>query len=360
MLKTYKENASEYKKTIDDNYEETNYELEKLQEANILKRIEIILQDVSEINFDTKYNELIETYKNVLNNEKYYHNIYSIELLKNEINKIDELKNSYEKYINNTKKKSGIFKKKISFQEYLSDNPLNEIFIDEQNIYNDIKIKNSSLIIKWVNNSYEDLKKINGIVKNKIEEKNVASKTDINSLEKYFNNLSKKARNGCLIVSSPLKELINIIINFDSSKDIYNTMMKEEYYKNKFNEMYIVLSNKDNYALARKYLKLIKLDTLEEFVNSLIDFVNNLNIETLSLNVDDTLKYKMGLILKKGFINASLKNQFPVNNRGDNNYYISNLKTDIKVYYSPYIIKFDDNGILQANKNEDIITFNID
>ena len=360
LLKTYKENASEYKKTIDDNYEETNYELEKLQEANILKRIEIILQDVSEINFDTKYNELIETYKNVLNNEKYYHNIYSIELLKNEINKIDELKNSYEKYINNTKKKSGIFKKKISFQEYLSDNPLNEIFIDEQNIYNDIKIKNSSLIIKWVNNSYEDLKKINGIVKNKIEEKNVASKTDINSLEKYFNNLSKKARNGCLIVSSPLKELINIIINFDSSKDIYNTMMKEEYYKNKFNEMYIVLSNKDNYALARKYLKLIKLDTLEEFVNSLIDFVNNLNIETLSLNVDDTLKYKMGLILKKGFINASLKNQFPVNNRGDNNYYISNLKTDIKVYYSPYIIKFDDNGILQANKNEDIITFNID
>ena len=360
LLKTYKVDVNEYKKTIDENYEEKNYELEKLQEANILKRIEIILQDVSETNFDTKYNEIIETYKNVLNNEKYFHNVYSIELIKNEINKIDELKNSYENYINNTKKKSGIFKKKISFQEYLSDNPVNEIFIDEQNIYNDIKIKNSSLIIKWVNNSYEDLKRINGIVKNKIEEKNVAVKTDVNSLENYFNNLSKKARNECLIVSSPLKDLINIIINFDSSKDIYNTMMKEEYYKNKFNEMYVVLSNKDNYVLARKYLKLIKLDTLEEFVNSLIDFVNNLNIETLSLNVDDTLKYKMGLILKKGFINASLKNQFPVNNRGDNNYYISNLKTNIKVYYSPYIIKFDDNGILQANKNEDIITFNID
>ena len=360
LLKTYKADVNEYKKTIDENYEEKNYELEKLQEANILKRIEIILQDVSETNFDTKYNEIIETYKNVLNNEKYFHNVYSIELIKNEINKIDELKNSYENYINNTKKKSGIFKKKISFQEYLSDNPVNEIFIDEQNIYNDIKIKNSSLIIKWVNNSYEDLKRINGIVKNKIEEKNVAVKTDVNSLENYFNNLSKKARNECLIVSSPLKELINIIINFDSSKDIYNTMMKEEYYKNKFNEMYVVLSNKDNYVLARKYLKLIKLDTLEEFLNSLIDFVNNLNIETLSLNVDDTLKYKMGLILKKGFINASLKNQFPVNNRGDNNYYISNLKTNIKVYYSPYIIKFDDNGILQANKNEDIITFNID
>lgn len=360
LLKTYKVDVNEYKKTIDENYEEKNYELEKLQEANILKRIEIILQDVSETNFDTKYNEIIETYKNVLNNEKYFHNVYSIELIKNEINKIDELKSSYENYINNTKKKSGIFKKKISFQEYLSDNPVNEIFIDEQNIYNDIKIKNSSLIIKWVNNSYEDLKRINGIVKNKIEEKNVAVKTDVNRLENYFNNLSKKARNECLIVSSPLKELINIIINFDSSKDIYNTMMKEEYYKNKFNEMYVVLSNKDNYVLARKYLKLIKLDTLEEFVNSLIDFVNNLNIETLSLNVDDTLKYKMGLILKKGFINASLKNQFPVNNRGDNNYYISNLKTNIKVYYSPYIIKFDDNGILQANKNEDIITFNID
>lgn len=359
LLKTYKADVNEYKKTIDENYEEKNYKLEKLQEANILKRIEIILQDVSETNFDTKYNEIIETYKNVLNNEKYFHNVYSIELIKNEINKIDELKSSYENYINNTKKKSGIFKKKISFQEYLSDNPVNEIFIDEQNIYNDIKIKNSSLIIKWVNNSYEDLKRINGIVKNKIEEKNVAVKTDVNSLENYFNNLSKKARNECLIVSSPLKELINIIINFDSSKDIYNTMMKEEYYKNKFNEMYIMLSDKDNYALARKYLKLIKLDTLEEFVNSLIDFVNNLNIETLSLNVDDTLKYKMGLILKKGFINASLKNQFPVNNRGDNNYYISNLKTNIKAYYSPYIIKFDDNGILQANKNEDIITFDI-
>ena len=105
-----------------------------------------------------------------------------------------------------------------------------------------------------------------------------------------FNNLSKEARNECLIVSSPLKELINIIINFDSSKDIYNTMMKEEYYKNKFNEMYVVLSNKDNYVLARKYLKLIKLDTLEEFVNSLIDFctININNVKAYSSFLQDS------------------------------------------------------------------------
>ena len=324
-----------------------------------LNNINKIMTNISTDNVINKYQEMLTIYEDTLNDESYLDNVYLIEVIKNQINNIESLENKLNDFKEETNKKSKLFKKKVNFLDYLDNDSDQENLINKQNIAYDLKAQNSNLIIQWQNNSFEDLKNIYGITKKSNNINSKINKTNINDLENYFNNLSKKARNECLIISSPLKELINIIINFDSSKDIYNTIMKEEYYKNKFNEMYIVLSNKDNYALARKYLKLIKLDTLEEFVNSLIDFVNNLNIETLSLNHEDILKYKMGVILKKGFINASLKNQFPVNNRGDNNYYISNLKTNVIVYYSPYVIKFDDNGILQANKNEDIITFDI-
>ena len=363
LINNYREKIANLPEDLKDLVKLIDCNVNYFDDNEKLNNINEIMTNITTDNVINKYQEMLKIYEDILNDESYLDNVYLIEILKNKINNIEILENKLNDFIeesNKKNKKSKLFKKKINFTDYLGNDFGQENLINKENIAYDLKAQNSNLIIQWQNNSFEDLKNIYGITKKSNNISSKINKTNINDLESYFNNLSKKARNESLIISSPLKELINIIINFDSSKDIYNTMMKEEYYKNKFNEMYIILSNKDNYALARKYLKLIKLDTLEEFVNSLIDFVNNLNIETFSLNYEDILKYKMGIILKKGFINASLKNQFPVNNRGDNNYYISNLKTDIKVYYSPYIIKFDDNGILQANKNEDIITFNID
>lgn len=358
--KIYKEKINEYKDYTSEDYEEIECNLESIDETNILKRIELIMLNITDANFDNKYNELIETYKNVLNNEKYFHNIYCIEQIKNEIENLNTLKNKYEEYLDFINKKSSLFKKKIDFKKYLENNPIEKRKADKKDIYDDLKIKNSSLVIKWINNSYDDLKIINGITTKNSDSNTKIFRTNSIDLQRYFESLDKRSRNECLIISSPLKELINIIINFDSKKNIYNSILNEQYYKNKFNDIYTILSNKDNYSLARKYLKLIKLDSLEEFVTSLIDFVNNFNVEPITLNTDDILKYKMGIILKKGFINASLKNEYPINFRGDNNYYISYLKTNVKAYYSPYIIRFDDNDILQAKRNESIITFNMD
>lgn len=359
LINNYRDKIANLPEELKDIVKQIDCNVNYFDDIEKLNNINKIMTNISNDNIINKYQEMLTIYEDTLNDESYLDNVYLIEVLKNQINNIESLENKLNDFKEETNKKSKLFKKKVNFLDYLDNDFEQENLINKQNIAYDLKAQNSNLIIQWQNNSFEDLKNIYGITKKSNNINSKINKTNINDLENYFNNLSKKARNECLIISSPLKELINIIINFDSSKDIYNTIMKEEYYKNKFNEMYIVLSNKDNYALARKYLKLIKLDTLEEFVNSLIDFVNNLNIETLSLNHEDILKYKMGVILKKGFINASLKNQFPINNRGDNNYYISNLKTNVKAYYSPYIIKFDDNGILQANKNEDIITFDI-
>ena len=359
LINNYRDKIANLPEELKDIVKQIDCNVNYFDDIEKLNNINKIMTNISNDNIINKYQEMLTIYEDTLNDESYLDNVYLIEVLKNQINNIESLENKLNDFKEETNKKSKLFKKKVNFLDYLDNDFEQENLINKQNIAYDLKAQNSNLIIQWQNNSFEDLKNIYGITKKSNNINSKINKTNINDLENYFNNLSKKARNECLIISSPLKELINIITNFDSSKDIYNTIMKEEYYKNKFNEMYIVLSNKDNYALARKYLKLIKLDTLEEFVNSLIDFVNNLNIETLSLNHEDILKYKMGVILKKGFINASLKNQFPINNRGDNNYYISNLKTNVKAYYSPYIIKFDDNGILQANKNEDIITFDI-
>ena len=244
--------------------------------------------------------------------------------------------------------------------QYIEENPVISNNIDKQSIIEDNHVKSSNELIEWKNNSVDDLKSIYGITK-KVLDSNILKnclKTQKEDLDNYFESLSMKERNQAIFLSSPLKELVNIIVNY-GNEDLISAIFNEKYYRNKFNEMYEILSNKDNYLLTRKYLKMLRLDSLEEFVSSIIDFTKNINIKPYTLKNDDVLKYKMGVFLKKGYINASLLNNYPINNRGDNNYYVSSIKNPINVYYSPYIIKIDESNNLIASKNSDIITFDI-
>jgi len=67
----------------------------------------------------------------------------------------------------------------------------------------------------------------------------------------------------------------------------------------------------------------------------------------------------MGVFLNQGYINASINNDYPVNSKGVNNYCYATTLIDIYAYYSPYILKLNEDDILTITENNDIITFNL-
>lgn len=350
----------EFAKISGENLEKDKIEIKKINEESINKRLQLLNSDVNDHNFMKKFDEILKIYEDVMNDSKYIENLYLIDYYSQEINKINQLIDKFNKYQELSNKKSKLFKKKITFMQYIEENPVISNNIDKQSIIEDNHVKSSNELIEWKNNSIDDLKSIYGITK-KVLDSNILKnclKTQKEDLDNYFESLSIKERNQAIFLSSPLKELVNIIVNY-GNEDLISAIFNEKYYRNKFNEMYEILSNKDNYLLTRKYLKMLRLDSLEEFVSSIIDFTKNINIKPYTLKNDDVLKYKMGVFLKKGYINASLLNNYPINNRGDNNYYVSSIKNPINVYYSPYIIKIDESNNLIASKNSDIITFDI-
>lgn len=350
----------EFAKISGENLEKDKIEIKKINEESINKRLQLLNSDVNDHNFMKKFDEILKIYEDVMNDSKYIENLYLIDYYSQEINKINQLIDKFNKYQELLNKKSKLFKKKITFMQYIEENPVISNNIDKQSIIEDNHVKSSNELIEWKNNSVDDLKSIYGITK-KVLDSNILKnclKTQKEDLDNYFESLSMKERNQAIFLSSPLKELVNIIVNY-GNEDLISAIFNEKYYRNKFNEMYEILSNKDNYLLTRKYLKMLRLDSLEEFVSSIIDFTKNINIKPYTLKNDDVLKYKMGVFLKKGYINASLLNNYPINNRGDNNYYVSSIKNPINVYYSPYIIKIDESNNLIASKNSDIVTFDI-
>lgn len=350
----------EFAKISGENLEKDKIEIKKINEESINKRLQLLNSDVNDHNFMKKFDEILKIYEDVMNDSKYIENLYLIDYYSQEINKINQLIDKFNRYQELSNKKSKLFKKKITFMQYIEENPVISNNIDKQSIIEDNHVKSSNELIEWKNNSVDDLKSIYGITK-KVLDSNILKnclKTQKEDLDNYFESLSMKERNQAIFLSSPLKELVNIIVNY-GNEDLISAIFNEKYYRNKFNEMYEILSNKDNYLLTRKYLKMLRLDSLEEFVSSIIDFTKNINIKPYTLKNDDVLKYKMGVFLKKGYINASLLNNYPINNRGDNNYYVSSIKNPINVYYSPYIIKIDESNNLIASKNSDIITFDI-
>lgn len=365
LIERYKDKLSDYNKLVN-NLQKV--EVEKINEidiSNYERKIQILKNDINENNFIKKFDELLETYENSLTNNKYLENLYLIYFYNEEIKKLDEKISKYNDYVKmNENSKNKLFKNKkhkITFEQYLKENIVEQQEIDKNSFIESKNIEAENKLIEWKNNSIDDLKKIYGIIKNNFENKEI-KKEQINyqnELNNYFMLLSKEERNQALIISSPIKELINIIINLPEDRNRLSTIINEPYFLNKFKDMYLILSNQDNYATTRKYLKSLKLDTLEEFINSIIEFTKNINIKPYVLPINMELKFKIGVLLKKGYINASIKNDYPVNNRGANNYYLSNTKTNLNIYFAPYIIKLDEENNLIALENDSIIFFEL-
>ena len=321
----------------------------------------------NDINFKQYFDESVQIYKNILLDSNYIHDLYLKDFYENEIAKLAEKKELCKKY-KKEKNSRTLKKQKINnVFDYIEKNEKNNIFISKNAI---VKKRNSmveSIIKDLTEKNIEELKYHFNIVEyitNRevdMEQDETLDLEDFNKydLHEYYNNLAPREKSINLILSSPIKELINDLLGIKKGSKL-ETVIKEKHFYKKFNDVYEILSNDDNYAICKNYLKNINLDSLEEFIESVVKAKNSIHKNTLMLPASTIFKYKIGVFMNNGYINASVGQTFPTNNRGLNNYVVSESNVNIPVYFSDKFIKIDEvDNTVKVVKNDDIITFNI-
>lgn len=362
IIENYKLKMKEYCELIKINYENTSINYSKFDKNISVNKVKDIIEKLPKNlkeNFNEYCKELLRILESIMLDSNYLNNIYLNDYYSEEIKILDLKIKKYQEYLEmSDNQKNKIFKNKknkIDFDTYLKDNPIVRNNIDKYMIIENKKNQTSIIIEKLkeeVTNNIEEDFNNNKSFKVELDE------FKIKDLNNYFMSLNIKERNKILLMFSPVKELINLVISIKENNKA-KIINEEKYYLEKFKDIYEIISNQNNYASTRKYLKQLKLDSLEEFIDNIVEISNNLNMQPFVLNENIELKYKMGVILKEGYVNASIKDFYPINNKGANNYYISNVLGTIKVYYSPYVIKIDNDNNLVAEENNCIITFDM-
>ena len=365
LVKNYLNKLMEFNEKLgrENNDISTNINLTNTEEyKEKLDSIKHDMQSATDSEFIKYFDEAIELYESVLLDNTYLDNLYLIECYKEELRRTNEMISLYDDF--NSGKDKGIFKKKKNetFEEYMANNPIEENIIDQNELVELNKNEASNKLREFKNDDIEELKeKYNIIEKEEIVEEtfeNIEIEYDDTNLEDYYSTLTNDERIKLLLISSPLKEIINILNELKTDK--LDTILKEKYLLNKYKEMYDIFSNEDNYPVAKKCFKKMNLDSLEEFIQSLIDYTKDINIKTTILRPDTELKFKMGVVMKKGFVNGSLNKLYPINNKGVNNYYIVNTKVELPVYYLKKLLVLMPDNTLKIVQNEDVVTFKID
>ena len=308
--------------------------------------------------FIDNFDKALNLYERVLLDTTYIDNIYLTECYKEELRRIKEMLKYYYIYSLNRNK---IFKriKNQTFEEFLMENPIEDNIIDQDELFKKKRAEATNKINKFKNSSIDDLKKMYNVNKSTASEEILGDyKFDFKELNRYFKTLSDKDKTKIMLISSPLKELVVILKAMDLNK--LDDALKEKKFINRFKEMYNIISNEDNYSIVRKVFPKLNLDSVEEFIYSLIDYSENLDINSLKLGENTEIRFKMGTPIKKGYINGSLKDSYPINNKGANTYYIVNSKIKLPIYFSNKLLLLKADGTIELVKNEDIITFKMD
>ena len=311
-------------------------------------------------NFQKYFDKAINIYENILLDTTYEHNLYLKEFYDYEIIKLKEKTNLFDKYEKIRYTRSFKKEKVNNFFEYLEKYCKETKVISKNSIVKNRKDEVSILLKELKSKDVDELKyHFNLTNKIKVDKKTVDKKIEESDLEKYYSELSLNEKRTNLILSSPIKELINDINSLNDNNKL-EVILKEQYYLKKFKEIYEIMSSNDNNAFVRKFLKNIQIDSLEEFIISIIDIANNIHKNVIYIPKSSIIKYKVGVFLKEGYINASIKDNYPTNNRGMNNYIISTLSLKMPAYYSSRIVKInEEDNTLSIVKNKDIITFNM-
>ena len=322
-------------------------------------RQKILVADNSK--FTDAFEEVLDLYEQILLDSTYLDNLYLNECYKEELRrtkKILELYNSY------NAKKNKLFKrnKNQTFEDFLLENPIAENIIDQSELFENKNSDAKEKLSEFKNTSIEELKKKYNTKEkldlDEIQEIDDNLNFDFKELSRYYKTLDDESKIKNLLISSPINELINTVNEIEIDKE--NRILNEKHFKKQFKEVYDIISNEDNYPIVKKCFKKINLDSLEEFVEWLVKNSENLKMNTMMLPTGTQIRFKMGVLMKKGYVNTSLKNEFPVNNKGVNTYYIVTTKTKLPVYYSNKLLVLNTDNTMNLIKNEEVVTFKID
>lgn len=277
----------------------------------------------------------------------YLEYLYIIEYYQDVTEKLINIINNYEQ----EKEPNKLFRK---------NNPaivLEESNINKEEIIEKRKIQVENELISYKTHSLEELKVLHGIKEAvykapvTFEQKEKLNSKDLND---YFSSLSNEEKRVALTFSSPLKELFNLLYHYKDEENIYSALLNDKQYK----ETYQILSHQDSYVVAKKYFPFLQLDSLEEFIDSMISFYKTISLKPYILPFETEISFKVSEEMNQGLINASIENNFPTNNKG-NNYCITTLPKSVGVFYSPYHLWINTDNILMVEENNSLITFEL-
>lgn len=335
---------------------------------NMINNIKInIINSSTENDFQNNYNNLIDIFEKVKTDKFFIENKYLIEFLNMELNRINTIINSYENYQEELSNNKGIFKKKLpKFSKYLENIEMPVNNTNKESIELNIKNSAAASLLEYKNKNSDEIALLLGLKKEDkavidvtleplVEEK--ANFPEISELlNTYFKSLDLNERNLLLVLNSPLRNIINTIRNNYSTNQLNIKELKKNIkLSQEINNLYEVLSNEENYTNTRKYLKYLNLDSLDEFINSVITIIKNLNVKSTELLYDLDISFKLGNTNSINYISVSFKGDYINNDIGENNYCNTKLISGSKVYYCPYKTVLNDGVLELIDSNNELI-----
>lgn len=189
---------------------------------------------------------------------------------------------------------------------------------------------------------------------------NVTNESLLTLFKEAFEKLNKKEKSACYIASSFLKDCLNVL----ASENVLNELNATEIISklivagkiDVFNEAYQILDHYTNAKIRVKYFSILKMNSFETFISSLVDSLRILN--TISIKVPSSF-YVYFKILDQEIISLYLKNIFNYSYRTT---YFGIVHPNVCLYYSPIEVVKNidilDNTELVDRENNSIFLLN--
>ena len=176
------------------------------------------------------------------------------------------------------------------------------------------------------------------------------TKDDITEIKTSYNNLADESKRAITLLYSPLKPILNYIIEQAYKKNTsFNFEVRE--FKNIYDKIKACLDNSENLVFKLKYFKDIKLDNYDLFIKSLVRVAKLICSSYLKLPFDLKL-YSLN------FNDCLITGSDKIIQKGDDIVRIVDAKANSYVIYSPVKISINSNNNLFVLKdNENIIYF---
>ena len=345
LTNTYNKKLNQYNKSDEEAQEEYELLMDENDESETLANA--LYTELANLNNLEEIRKFIETMFTYLNNidssEIHLQNVY---LLNRYPYEIKDMKQKIEILENAIKAKKKIFKGKQNVLELLNEVDKNSqckkminvnLYIKKEKKNIQEKYKNSEKVDEVVLGDYLlNFEKINIDIPPMIEVHSVKyldREEVLFSLNAQYEKLTKKEKAACHVAASFLGECLNILAKIENlelfqTNDVINKLIVDEQI-DYFNEAFKVLDNYLNVKFRVKYLSILKIDTFENFISSLISTMSVL--KNINLKIDGSFNGYYSNKSKE-IIHLYLKNLSYLKHK---NSYIVHIMTDTPVYYSP-------------------------